>query len=97
MAIKIVAVKKGRNSRMDTDLICWLLISWLIWNFLSIYLYDKYGFMKWFYHDILGWCESEETIYLAGINLKSKCKYCGKTILQDSQGGWFPVGYEGKN
>lgn len=41
-------------------------------------------FCKWFH-----WHSPDEEIEIAGINMKSKCKYCGKSIMLDSQGNWF--------
>lgn len=38
--------------------------------------------------NILGWHKPTK-IKQAGINNKSICKYCGKEILQDSNGDWF--------
>lgn len=38
---------------------------------------------------ILGWHKPTKTISVRGINLESTCKYCGKFIMQDSQGNWF--------
>ncbi len=73
------------------DLICLFLLLLIPINYLCIFLYIKYGFLKNFYHDFLGWCEPEDKQYFAGINIASTCKYCKKRILQDSQGGWFPV------
>jgi hypothetical protein len=39
----------------------------------------------------LGWHTPDGSLIFAGINLKSKCKRCGRTILKDSQGNWFSV------
>lgn len=41
------------------------------------------------YHDILHWHEPDQSIIYKGLNIHSKCKYCGKHIMQDSQGNWF--------
>lgn len=53
-------------------------------------LYLRYGLYKRFYHDILEWhrpCDEQKTF--DGISFYSRCKYCGKNIMQDSQGNWF--------
>jgi hypothetical protein len=53
--------------------------------------YFKFGFGKVFYHDVMGWHrpkEDEENTF-DEINTYNYCKYCGKRILQDSQGNWF--------
>ena len=65
--------------------ICVLLLTFII----SSILYSNYGTCKRLFHDILHWHEPNDKIYLNGINLESKCKYCGKEIIQDSQGNWF--------
>ena len=43
-----------------------------------------------FFDKYLGW--HSPTIGIGsfdGCSFHSKCKYCGKEIMQDSQGGWF--------
>lgn len=40
-------------------------------------------FCKWFH-----W-HSPTIIKIGGVNTKSKCKYCGREIMLDSQGNWF--------
>lgn len=52
-------------------------------------LYIKFGWFKKIYHDILHWHEPDQSIIYKGLNTHSKCKYCGKHIMQDSQGNWF--------
>ena len=52
-------------------------------------LYDKFDTFKKFYHDMLMWHKPNGKIRLEGILLMSKCKFCGKDIMQDSQGNWF--------
>lgn len=52
-------------------------------------LYLKFGWFKCIYHDILGWHKPNGTYHSEGINVHSTCKYCGKDIIQDSQGNWF--------
>lgn len=47
------------------------------------------GFGKWFYHDILAWHKPSDQISNDGCSDCSICKYCGKEIMQDSQGNWF--------
>lgn len=38
---------------------------------------------------IFGWHEPSDCIDIHGVNITSKCKYCGKHIMRDSQGNWF--------
>lgn len=44
-----------------------------------------------FFHDILEWHSPDKNkpIRFDGVNLYSKCKYCGKDIIKDSQSNWF--------
>ncbi len=39
---------------------------------------------------LLRWHRPGE-IHEAGINNASICKYCGRAVLQDSQGNWFSI------
>ena len=66
-------------------IICMILLAFII----SSVLYSNYGTCKWLFHDLLHWHEPNGNVSLNGINLKSRCKYCGKEIIQDSQGNWF--------
>ena len=52
-----------------------------------IYLITGIG--KRFYHDILEWHRPDNTESFDGCSYHSVCKYCGKNIMQDSQGNWF--------
>lgn len=56
---------------------------------LSSILYFKKSYFKSFYHDVLGWHTPNGSAYFDGCSVYSKCKYCGKDIMQDSQGNWF--------
>ena len=40
-------------------------------------------------HDILGWHKPSKIIDFDGCNPHSKCVYCGREIMMDSQGNWF--------
>lgn len=54
-------------------------------------LYLRFGWLRWFYHDILGWHMpgAFTPIIYDGCSFHSKCKYCGKDIRQDGQGKWY--------
>lgn len=39
--------------------------------------------------NVMGWHSPGRTVTTFGIIQESKCKYCGKRIMQDSQGNWF--------
>jgi hypothetical protein len=68
------------------------LIAVLIFAFIfygSVILYHKFGLFKTFYHDVLGWHEPTDEREFDGCSLHSRCKHCGREIMQDSQGNWF--------
>lgn len=52
-------------------------------------LYLVTGIGKRFYHDILEWHKPDDKQSFDGCSYHSICKYCGKEIMQDSQGNWF--------
>lgn len=70
-----------------TDLI--VLVGFILIFFVPILLYEKFGWFKWFYHDILWWHKPTDEREFDGCSLHSRCKYCGREIMQDSQGNWF--------
>lgn len=70
-----------------TDLI--VLLGFVLIFFVPIILYETFGLFKWFYHDILGWHKPTDEREFDGCNTCLHCKYCGKEIMQDSQGNWF--------
>lgn len=53
--------------------------------------YFKFGFGKCFFHDVMKWHIPKETgkSTFDGCSLHNHCKFCGKEIMQDSQGNWF--------
>lgn len=54
-----------------------------------IYLISKGRLFKLFYHDILEWHLPNGEQGFDGCSVHSVCKFCGKEIMQDSQGNWF--------
>ena len=66
-----------------------IFIMYAILFFTCPIIYMKFGWFKKFYHDILHWHEPDQSIIYKRLNTHSKCKYCGKHIMQDSQGNWF--------
>ncbi len=52
-------------------------------------IYLLTGFGKRFYHDVLGWHKPSNEQGYDGCSFTARCKYCGKEIMQDSQGNWF--------
>lgn len=52
--------------------------------------YLKWGVGKRLFHNLMGWHLPEnEKNELLGVNITSKCRLCGREIMQDSQGNWF--------
>lgn len=43
---------------------------------------------KWFCK-VFGWHRPSDDCTFDGMSFHSKCKDCGKDIMQDSQGNWF--------
>lgn len=65
-------------------------VSSIIWMFIGMLLYFKLGLFKFFYHDFLHWHAPDDSPYYCdGLTEHATCKYCGKDIMQDSQGNWF--------
>ena len=62
----------------------------LAWIYIGAGLYFKFGFLKFFYHDLLGWHTPDDSPqWYDGLSDHAVCKHCGKDIMQDSQGNWF--------
>ena len=66
-----------------------LLISVFALIYIPVLLYFKFDWFKYFYHDVLGWHRPIESQDYDGCSFTSKCKHCGKDIMQDGQGDWF--------
>lgn len=67
-----------------------LAVGSFIWMCLGTGLYFKFGFFKFYYHDLLGWHTPDDSPqYSDGCSQHARCKHCGKDIMQDSQGNWF--------
>ena len=66
-----------------------VLFGFILIFYVPIILYETFGWFKGFYHDILGWHKPTDEKEFDGCNTHSHCKYCGKEIMQDSQGNWF--------
>lgn len=63
----------------------------LVLFLLSSLLYLKFGWFKRLFHDLMEWHtpDKEKEQYYDNLSLHATCKYCGKDIMQDSQGNWF--------
>lgn len=67
-----------------------VLIITIFWAGIGAVLYFKVGWFKFFYHDFLGWHTPDNgPRRFDGLSEHATCKYCGKDIMQDSQGNWF--------
>ena len=66
-----------------------IVILFLLWLSGTIWCVHPYKAMTWFYHDILGWHEPIEEKTFNRYSVCSRCKFCGKKIMMDSQGNWF--------
>ena len=55
------------------------------------FLFLFFGWFKLFFHDVLLWHRPAKKAdrYFDGCSVHSTCKYCGKEIIQDSQGNWI--------
>lgn len=73
------------------DYVCLsLLIGSVIWVYAAAGLYFKFGFLKFFYHGLLGWhTPNVSPKQHDGCSYHATCKHCAKRIMQDSQGNWF--------
>jgi len=45
--------------------------------------------LRWWAHDYLGWHAPGQKMGFDGASFQAYCRFCGKHILQDSQGNWF--------
>lgn len=64
-------------------------ISVIIYAIGLIWYAHPFKALTWFYHDIMGWHKPDTKIGYDGTSFTAKCRFCGKEILQDSQGNWF--------
>lgn len=70
--------------------VLFLIMGSLIWMFIGMGLYFRFGFLKTYYHGMLGWhIPDDSPQYFDGCSQHARCKHCGKDIMQDSQGNWF--------
>lgn len=62
----------------------------VLWGTGVVYLISKGKIFNRFYHNIMGWhLPSDEPQGFDGCNIHAHCRFCGKEIMQDSQGNWF--------
>ena len=76
---------------MILDIILWCVLCAFGVFLVLASVYESTGFGKCLFDKILGWHEPVDKIEFNGMSYCSRCKYCGKQIMQDSQGNWFEV------
>ena len=77
---------------ITADLFITILAASTVWMYVGAGLYFKFGLLKFWYHDWLGWCTPDDSQqWYDGCSTHAKCKHCGRDIMQDSQGNWFSV------
>ena len=59
------------------------------WLLSVIWWLYPYKIGIWLFHDKMKWHKPAEYIDFDGVNTHSKCCFCGKEIIEDSQGNWF--------
>ena len=70
--------------------IIWTVVLGIMWISGIVYLISKGYIFNRFYHDIIGWhLPDNKSQEFDGCNIHAHCKFCGKEIIQDSQGNWF--------
>lgn len=93
MGMLILTLIAGALAVFDiitVDLFMTLVIGSIIWAIIGMTLYFKFGFLKFFYHDFLGWHTPDDSPqWFDGCSEHTVCKHCGRDIMQDSQGNWF--------
>ena len=72
---------------------------WLIMTFVILFLFWITGIAwflghpfkagAWLFHDIMSWHYPDDSSSFDGCSVHSRCRYCKKEIMQDSQGNWF--------
>lgn len=61
----------------------------LLWLAQLIWWIRPYKALNWLCHDLMGWHKPDEHNEFDGCSIHSHCRFCGKAIMQDSQGNWF--------
>ena len=90
LLVTIIAAVLCLTDVITTSWFLGIAIAGFVLEYGSAGLYFMFGFLKTFYHDILGWHTLDNSPrWSDGLSDHSKCKHCGKDIMQDSQGNWF--------
>lgn len=61
----------------------------ILWFLQLIWWFRPYKAMTWLCHDLMGWHKPDDTHFHDGCSNHSHCRFCGRKIMQDSQGNWF--------
>lgn len=90
LIITIIAGILVVNNIITIKTFIFAVIASIVWLYGGALLYFKFGFCKFYYHDILGWHTPDDSPqYSDGCSAHARCKHCGEDIMQDSQGNWF--------
>ena len=87
----VMAFVLGYFDIITTNEVMFVVLGSIAWMYIAAGLYFKLGFLKFFYHDFLGWHTPDDNSpqTFDGLSVHDRCKHCGKDIMQDSQGNWF--------
>ena len=90
MIITLITAVAFYNNLISPDIFISIVIGTFLLALLTSCLYIKFGWLAFWYHDVLGWHEPDDSPQWYDMcNHHARCKYCGKEIMQDSQGNWF--------
>ncbi len=71
------------------NIIFGFIIFLILWYTLPL-LYLTFGWFHFWFHGVMRWHQPDDSPeWSDGCSTHSKCKWCGKDIMQDSQGNWF--------
>lgn len=76
---------------IDTILYCILFFGIIMLTTGICYMLSGGKLFNKVYHDYFEWHLPINSIGFDGLSFCSHCKFCGRRILQDSQGSWFSV------
>lgn len=90
MIVTVIACFLGYFDIISINAVMFAIFGSLAWMYIAAGLYFACGFLKFFYHGFLRWHRPDDSpIWSDGCSDHCKCRYCGKEIMQDSQGNWF--------
>lgn len=90
LIVTIIAGILAWNDIITTGMFMTAAIGSLAWVYIGAGLYFKFGWFKFYYHDLLGWHTPDDSPQWSdGCSQHARCKHCGQDIIQDSQGNWF--------